>query len=247
MPTAIFLSFTCARDADLVPLWAEAIRRHFPSAKLAAAVDAADADMPLPKNILRIVTDFPRGGNLNGIPAVAGILGTIALLGEHFQLPVVKIDTDTILTGSSWLDMLAGHHYLGFEGGSPMYASGICYAMTPFGARHLLKKISPWPWQTKGKFPEDETICRLAQMYLPSRLEPWGHGEHILAFSPPHFSQPDLLLKTSVAVHCGQASTLHAYGPNLNRTHLVRRQMLTLLRAIKKSSPRGSRRARISQ
>ena len=233
---AAFLTFTCRRDADLVPLWAHSIRRLLPDAPLIAAVDRADEDMPLPRKVTRLVTDFDRRGNLNGVEAIAGILGCIRLVGEATGLPVVKIDCDTVLTGAAWLDELGVRDYVGFEGGHALTSTGICYGMTAAGAAKILQGISPWPWQTGGKFPEDQTIYALAQMYTRARLHPWAGGEKVLAFMPSHFGQPEVLRKAAVAIHCGQAQALEAYGSHLCRTHLVRRMMLTTLRALARSA-----------
>ncbi len=243
---AAFLTFTCRRDADLVPLWAQSVRRLLPDAPLVAAVDRVDADMPLPRKVARLVTDFDRKGNLNGIEAVAGILGCIQHVAELTGLPVVKMDCDTVLTGANWLSDLDLVDYVGFEGGPALTATGICYAMTGDAARTILRRISPWPWQTSGKFPEDQTIFSLSLMYLQAvRLYPWGSGEKVLAFMPSHFSAPEVLLKACAAVHCGQAKALEKYGSELRRVHLVRRMMLTTLRALVRL-PRHSNKSRQS-
>lgn len=238
---AAFLTFTCRRDADLVTLWAHSVRRLLPDAPLVAAVDRADADMPLPRKVTRLVTDFDRKGNLNGIEAVAGILCCMQRVAEVTGLPVVKMDCDTVLTGTRWLAELGYLDYVGFEGGHPLTATGICYGLTGEGARKILRRISPWPWQTSGKFPEDQTIFSLAQMYLDSvRLHPWAGGQQVLAFMPSHFGEPEALLKAGAAVHCGQANALERYGPELLRAHLVRRMMLTTLRTLSRNQPGGS-------
>lgn len=237
--TAAFLTFTCARDADLIPLWAESVRRLMPAAPLYCAVDQADADLPLPKKCRRIVTEFDRQGNLNGIEAVAGILATAHAVACETGLPVVKMDTDTVLTGAGWLHAFADPRidYIGFEGGEPLTATGICYALGPHGAEKILRAISPWPWQRQGKFPEDQTICKLAHLYTSAWLHPWERGRFVLAFHPGHFGDPHPLTRCGAAVHCGQASTLAAYGSQLNRAHLVARQMRTTLRALKHVQP----------
>lgn len=238
---AAFLTFTCRRDADLVPLWAHSVRRLLPDAPLVAAVDRADADMPLPRKVTRLVTDFDRKGNLNGIEAVAGILGCLLQVAEWTGLPVVKMDCDTVLTGASWLDELDFVDYVGFEGGHALTATGICYAMTEDAARRILRRISPWPWMTSGKFPEDQTICSLALLYLNAvRLHPWAGGQKVLAFMPSHFGAPEVLLKAGAAIHCGQANALARYGTELLRAHLVRRMMLATLRALSRNQPGGS-------
>lgn len=229
---AAFLTFTCARDAALVPLWAQAVRRLCPSAPLIAAVDRADECMPLPRKVTRFVTDFDRQGNLNGLAAIAGILGTIAAVGQGTGLPVVKIDTDTVLAGCNWLAELGALDYIGFEGGHPLTATGICYGMTAAGAQKIISSCSPWPWQSSGKLPEDQTICSLALLHSRARLHPWAGGRHVLAFMPGHFGRPEVLRKAAVAIHCGQASGLTKYGPAVNRTHLVSRMMRTTLRCL---------------
>lgn len=237
--TAAFLTFTCARDADLVPLWAESVRRLLPAAPLYCAVDQEDAAMPLPKKCRRIVTCFDRRGNLNGITAVAGILATAHAVATATGLPVVKIDCDTVLTGSAWLRAFADPQldYLGFEGGHPLTASGLCYAFGRRGAEKILRSITPWPWQREGKFPEDQTICALAHLHANAWLQPWEGGRHILAFQPQNFGDPSPLAGCDVAVHCGQSTTLAAYGQDLLRAHLVARQMRTTLRALKHVKP----------
>lgn len=238
---AAFLTFTCSRDAALVPLWAHSVRRLLPAAPLVAAVDRADADMPLPRKVARLVTDFDRQGNLNGIEAVAGILCCMQRVAEVTGLPVVKMDCDTVLTGTRWLAELGYLDYVGFEGGCPLTATGICYGLTGEGASKILRRISPWPWQSSGKFPEDQTIFSLAQLYLSAvRLHPWTGGQHVLAFMPSHFGQPEVLLNAAVAIHCGQAQALAAYGSHLCRAHLVRRMMLTTLRTLARNQPGGS-------
>lgn len=228
---AAFLTFTCARDAALVPLWAQAIRRLCPAAPLVAAVDRADADMPLPRKVTRFVTEFDRRGNLNGIPAIAGILGAMLDVARHTGLPVVKIDSDTVLSGAAWLHDLERFDYVGFEGGIPLHASGMCYALTQTGIEAILRGISPWPWQTQGQLPEDQTICTLALMHARAKIHPWAGGEHVLAFMPPHFGRPTVLRKAQTAIHCGQAGALAKY-PGLDRTHLVFRMMRTTLRCL---------------
>lgn len=237
--TAAFLTFTCARDADLVPLWAESVRRLVPAAPLYCAVDQEDAAMPLPKKCRRIVTGFDRRGNLNGITAVAGILATAHAVATATGLPVVKIDCDTVLTGAEWLEAFADPQldYIGFEGGHPLTASGLCYAFGRRGAEKILRAISPWPWQREGKFPEDQTICALAHLHANAWLHPWEGGRHILAFQPQNFGDSRPLAGCDVAVHCGQATTLAAYGPDLHRAHLVARQMRATLRALKHVKP----------
>lgn len=233
---AAFLTFTCRRDVDLVPLWAHAVRRLVPEAPLVCAVDRADEDMPLPRKVTRLVTDFDRRGNLNGVEAVAGILGCIRLVGEATGLPVVKIDCDTVLAGAAWLEELGTRDYVGFEGGHALTATGICYGMTAAGAEKIMRGISPWPWQTSGKLPEDQTIFALAQMYTRARLHPWAGGEKVLAFMPSHFGQPEVLRKAAVAIHCGQATALEAYGAEPVRAHLVARMMRATLRTLARAS-----------
>lgn len=230
--TAVFLTFTCARDEALVPIWAAAVRRLVPAAALVCCVDAADAGMKLPRKCHRFVSKFSRNGNLNGVDAVHGILSTIADAGEVFGADVViKMDCDTVLTGASWLTWLNEVDYVGFEGGCPLTATGICYALRPDVARGILRAVTPWPWNTNGKLPEDQTICSLATLYSRARLVQWRRGLYVQAFLPGHFGCPEVPLRAAAAVHCGQAEFLSAYGDGLDRAALVRRAMLCLVRA----------------
>ena len=227
-----FVTFTCARDAGLVHLWAAAVRRLAPDALLVCAVDQADATMALPRKCLRVVTTFDRQGNLNGIPAVQGILATLAAVGEELGADVVvKMDCDTVLTGASWLRWLENVDFLGFEGGVPLTATGICYAVRTSAARRLADAVKPWRWRTTGKFPEDQTIFSLALLHTNGTLIPWETGKMVQAFLPPHFTLPDIPLQAGAAVHCGQEEFLAEYGSSSNRAALIKRAMVCLLRA----------------
>lgn len=231
MKTA-FLTFTCSRDASLVHLWAAAVRRLAPDALLVCAVDQADATMALPRKCRRIVTTFDRQGNLNGIPAVQGILCTLASVGEEFGAEVVvKMDCDTFLTGASWLRWLEAVDFLGFEGGVPLTATGICYAVRTAAARRMADAVQTWRWRTTGKFPEDQTIFSLSMMHTNSALVPWSNGAMVQAFLPTHFHLPEIPLQAGAAVHCGQAEFLAEYGSSSNRAALIKSAMVSLLRA----------------
>lgn len=229
---SVFVTFTCARDADLLQIWAAGIRKIDPTADLVAAIDAADEKMPLPSGVKPLITQFERGGNLNGLGCVTGIVATIGGLAGLSGQPVVKIDSDTILCGRDWLRPVEDGQldFIGFEGMFPMTASGLCYALTANGANTLLRVLSHWPWTT-GNMAEDRIISHMATMYLGarSRIVPWGQGEHVRSITPQAFGEPQKILGTSVAIHCAQEQTLAAYG-TAPRTALVRRAMRHVLR-----------------
>jgi len=228
----IYLTFTCRRDADLLPLWAAGIRRVDPSATLVAAVDEADRDMPLPSGVHRLATNFDRGGNLNGLACCTGIVATCLHLATLTGSPVCKIDSDTILLGDDWLSpMIAGNYdYIGYEGCIPLCASGLCYAITAPGARILLRELENWRW-SRNNLPEDRTISRLAIMLLRDRalLVPWGRGEHIISFTAACYGTPTAITAADVAVHCAQDTLIAGYG-SAPRTAITRRAMRHVLR-----------------
>ena len=229
----VFVTFTCRRDAVLMPVWAEGVRRACASAGvqpvLVAAVDASEADMVLPGGVARVITRFERRGNLNGAAAVQGILGTLAAAGEALDAAVVvKVDADTVLTGVEWLDCLReaeGPGYVGLEAESTLSATGIAYGFRPAYARACLAAATPWRWGTQDGMPEDRLICSLAMMCGRGRLLPWGAGEWCAAFVPWYFTDASALRGVRAAVHCGQADPLAAYGGGLERAVLVRRMM----------------------
>jgi hypothetical protein len=239
----LFVTFTCRRDLPLLPLWAESIRRaaaasHHPRPILIAALDHLDpaADAPLPRGIHRHVTTFERKGNLNGVPAVTGILSTLYSLAQQHRCQVaVKVDSDTILTRLQWLE--PAHHtpaagYIGLEGEAPLSATGIAYALRADYLAHLLSHVIPWPWHTSGHLPEDRTICSLATLHRRAVLLPWSGGKYCAAFMPHYFSDPSPLRTVAAAIHCGQASALQTYGSAIPRTTLVARQMRACLRCL---------------
>lgn len=241
---AAFLAFTCARDADLLPLWAEAIQRAAPGAPMFAAVDAADADMQLPADVRRLVTSFPRNGTLNGQDAVLGILSTINEVAHATSLPVVKIDSDTLLAGAQWLEYLTSHDLdaVFFEGGYTTTATGICYAIAPRMAEALVKLNRRWPWLPSDRCPEDRTICHLATLAaagsatLRAALLPWDSARYVLAFRADQFHRPLPLYIPAAAVHCGQIEYLNETDPDEPRSSRVLSAMSHTL-AVWSSSP----------
>lgn len=235
----VFVTFTCRRDEILLPVWAEGIRRACArdgvEPVMVAAVDAGDADMVLPQGVARVITRFERRGNLNGAAAVQGILGTLAAAGEAFGAPAVKMDTDTVLTGTGWLACLReaeGPGYVGLEAESTLSATGIAYGFRPGYARACLEVATPWRWGTQDGMPEDRLVCSLALMWGRGRLLPWGGGEWCAAFVPWYFTEAGALRGVQAAVHCGQAAPLAAYGAGVERAVLVRRMMRRVLREL---------------
>ena len=237
------ITFTCQRDLPLLPLWATAARQaaqrsHHPAPILYAVLDHLDpaAHAPLPRGIRRHITTWERGGNLNGVPAITGILSTLHTLAtRHHCTVAVKADTDTILTRLEWLE--PAHHtpaagYIGLEGEAPLSATGIAYAIRTDYLAHLLSHIIPWPWTTHGHLPEDRTICSLATLHRRAILIPWAGGSHCAAFMPHYFANPAPLRSVAAAIHCGQAAALQPYGPHIPRTTLVARQMRACLRCL---------------
>lgn len=241
MKTPAFFCFACARDEALLPLHYAAIRRITASAPVFYVIPEGES-VAIPAGAEKIESSWERGDRLSGVPAVRGILATIAatapLVGA--DTPCVKIDADTVLTSADWLQLCKpSSPYVGFESWHPMLPTGACYAITPELAARCLAMTDPWPWQDEvSRLPEDRTIYLLAMQsgHGQPRVLPFSGHFHMLAFSPSWYAEPaDLAPGSGVcAVHCGerpQMQRLEALG--LDRTTQVSRAMRCCLRVLK--------------
>lgn len=253
--TTIFCCFTCKRDEALLPLHAAAIRRMLPEAPILYVIPAGE-EVKIPTGTCSITSDWARGHNLSGKDAVRGILTTLAHLPAAFapgtdpeQVVVVKIDADTLLLRSDWMEHTVDAgcaSYAAFESWQPMLPSGAMYAMTgALAAKLAAMANSSWPWlDAPERTPEDRAIYLLALLSVhPSELTvfPWEADSHrILGFSPSFYGDPSPIVAPSIcALHCAEKPML-AELPDLNRSHQVHRAMRF---ALHHTRQRGVRRA----
>ena len=195
---------------------AEAIRRADPQAVIIYAVDAIDADMSLPEGCERYVTCWSRNGNLLGMPALMGIMETLLDVSRRTGRIPVKIDSDIIATGITWLSPLVFGQcsMIGICPGQLFCASGGCYGITGETIAACLDYLhSGVYWDTPGIRVEDETVSMLAAMSSP----PWSvmflqhMGRNFVLssiFKPQHFENPEPLRYVSAWIDCGDRKLL---------------------------------------
>lgn len=249
-------TFTCARDAPLMPIHAAAIRRILPTAGLLYITPEGEQSA-FPSGALHqyraqlITSTWPRGDRLSGAPAIIGILETLAAIARATSLPIIKLDTDTILRRADWLTPIhtGAAHYIGFESWQPSLPTGACYALSPTAAAAMAAAANPWPWRdSTDHLPEDRTIYLTALRTLGSaaHLIPWNPpaGQpippRVLGFDPIFHRDPEHIPPHAAAIHCAEHPQLHLWQQlNLNRTHQVARAMRAALRSIPaKKAPR---------
>lgn len=173
--------FTYGPDGPCLVESVAAFRDALPNAIVAIADDAA---YPVTRETLSLVapdirhtTDFPRRGNLNGWPAVRGILSTIRrLCRETGAEGAIKIDSDTLVMDGRWLDRTAP--MCGFLSGQWAYLFGLAYWLRADAAARIEQGIaSRWVGENI-RVPEDQTISTEAfRAYGPAVLaHSWTAG-----------------------------------------------------------------------
>lgn len=129
-------------------------------ARVVIAVDRAD---PLPcfEGCEVIHTRFPRGGNLNGKACVEGILRTMEEQSRPEDRWVLKVDSDTLVTGFRWLEGREHAEGVGMYHPGHRGFFGFCYALRrdalpAMRARAACLEANSW-------MCEDETMGDLAR------------------------------------------------------------------------------------
>lgn len=173
--------FTYQLDGPCLIESVGAFRDRFPDAVVAVADDLAS---PLTEETLSVIrpdlltrTDFPRKGNLNGWPAIHGILQTLlSFCREAGADGVVKIDSDTLLVDDRWVDRSAP--MCGFLSGRHAYLYGLAYWLRADAIPVIQAGLSS-RWLEPGfPAPEDQCISTEAFRQFGSAIlaHSWGAG-----------------------------------------------------------------------
>lgn len=208
-----FVIFTHKGDADLLPITINRIQQVLPEATVHIADDAANPLAAPPENLSGSYrqTHFARRGNLNGMPAVMGILETMQNIMRECDIShLCKIDSDTFLADARFFLMapqpLEQIDYLAGERSQPFSPAGNCYVVSRHAVRAALEQIHRRrdSWQAAHHYPEDRTIFALIQAArLPHYLIPFPWGivagmeDELPADLPP-------VIKTASVIHAGE-------------------------------------------
>lgn len=176
--------FTYGPDSPCLIESAAAFRSTFPDAIVAIADDATN---PIPPDVLSLIapdihhpTTFPRQGNLNGWPAVFGILQTIRHLCQITGADgAIKLDSDTLILADRWLDRAAP--MCGFLTGLHAYLYGLAYWLRADAAATIEQSLRSRWLDPKFRAPEDQCISIEAfRAYGPAVAgRSWSEGHAV--------------------------------------------------------------------
>lgn len=233
----LYVSFSFAADAPLLALAARRIKSLDTSAVIVAVDDPEHPTPPEMRTdgIIYRESTFPRGGNLNGLDCISGMLLTMAELMDIYDSDhIIKFDSDLwsnnlasflTSTDSDSYDYLATERWHFAQPAGYIYriSRRLCNRLTEeIDARRALDLFPP-----DNKYPEDQTIYALAlQLRAAAALVPFNSG----ASTGLTDCSPADLARAAAAdvVHCGEplpdgsrASRLHVLGRMATLAHYV--------------------------
>ena len=180
----LFITFCYAADADMLRMSAARIHELDPAAVIYAVNDPAAPIRESIPGVTFLPCNFERGGNLNGLKAVAGELTCFEyLLRQTGAEYVCKFDCD--LWANDLAPFLAtgpgAPEYLSVERSEPFKPSGLIYRLSRHMVRELVHRFNARTraeqWPSTYHYPEDITIYSLAQQTrLRCELIPYTTG-----------------------------------------------------------------------
>lgn len=221
MDSMIYCIFTYKDDAELVQLCVERVREVDPEAVVYVADDAA---APVPRAVAcsrYIRTRFARGGNLNGLEAVCGVLDTLRwCMADAGADYIVKLDADTWVNSVEWLAD-GVEDYIACEKCEPWRIAGNCYRISRWAVagalRYITERTARGEWPASWHFPEDMTIYDTVRtLRLPHRLVPYTAG--VARGYHDELPLPEVERRAAV-LHCGEP----VGGQRAARAHVLLR------------------------
>lgn len=163
--------FSYNNDAPLLRLALQAVPflQQKGDGVTAYVLDDASAPLDMPPSGVRYWrTGFPRGGNLNGLPCIMGMVDEYAAIlnmGKYDWL--VKVDCDTFINSLDWLRGLSPRE-TAFAGTIHVndHCSGACYAVSRAGVDVLQERLQCPSWQGKAArgHCEDKVIYHMSRL-----------------------------------------------------------------------------------
>jgi hypothetical protein len=225
----LYVTFCYKPDTDMLSMSSARILQLDPTAKIYAVNDAANPVSKRIPGVTFLQSNFPRGGNLNGLAAVAGELAVFEQLLQKEQAEyIVKFDCDLWPNDlEPFTDVSPGTpDYLSVERFEPFTPSGLIYRLSRHMVRELLKgynaRSAAGLWAKGAKYPEDMTIYALAQeTSMRCRLIPFASGFTAgMHDGGPGTYEP---LHKAGLVHCGEPL---ADGSRVSREHATLRMRI---------------------
>lgn len=210
----IWVTFVYDEDAEMLEMMTSRLRELDKDAKIYAVEDAAH---PLPAEVPGVVvlsTTHERGGNLNGLANLGGMLAIFERILRHEKADyLVKIDADSWVNDVSPflqvepMDGRAVPDYLAAENWEAFRPSGNIYRLSRWMLMRLIQMYNERSrrneWPPVYNYPEDQTIFRMACMTrLPMELLPQVSGYSVGQFD----EGPDACegyMRAGI-IHCGE-------------------------------------------
>ena len=220
MNARIYVCFTCLRDRTLLPFHYEALQQVAPGAPVYYVFDKTEAILAtVPAGARKIISTFPRKGNLLGLKCHLGMLQTMQQLAEqHQQTCVIKIDSDVIVRSDFFLNTLgAEHDMVGVAPAMEYYCKGTCYGMTHTLITKVIHYLSHG-YQDRSDRLEDSTISMVAaivsdanKVFIHNALAPDNRSVLYCIFHNRFFQSPGLMQHVQGFIDCGDPLYTGAY------------------------------------
>ncbi len=218
----LYCIFCYKEDEPLLALCAQRVKEVDPAAVIYAISDAAAPVRKVPEGVQLRETSFPRGGSLNGLLCVAGMLSVFRELMEAEGAGyVVKLDADTWVNALPGWEADDGVGYLGFERWQVFQPAGHCYRLSRAAVERMCalfeERTRAGLWPPNALYREDHTIYGLATAaHMPQSLIPFMEGRSTgMADALPGEYEA---CRAAWVVHCGEHCGYDAKGQVIRPT-----------------------------
>ena len=188
----IALFFAFGPDAECLYESVTAFRHLYPDGKVAVS---DDPDRPIDDKLLDKINpdyyeqrDWNSGGNLNGWPAVRGILDFQLRMHERFPgyKGALKMDCDTLLLEKDWIDEDAP--ICGIDAGNSTFFYGMCRYLREDAVKAVVNFINNKVIWEDQRVPEDATIANCSMFLYGQECKRYDWGDVAFSYNYKHLS-----------------------------------------------------------
>lgn len=164
----------------------------------------APAMIPDLDGVYNLTTNYPRGGNLNGLDCIKGMLYTMRQVMYKFNAQyIVKIDCDSFIVDSQWIKD-DNHDYLSCCRFEPWTPTGCIYKLSALAIDRLLSYIDSVHIHDGWHYPEDVTIYNMVRdLCIDNYLTDYNDG-YCVGFKDV---VPNDRHRHAKVIHCGESTT----------------------------------------